>query len=492
VLINMIGNAIKFTERGEVALDIAVIESDEVSVRLYFAVRDTGIGINQEIIDQLFTPFTQAEAGTTRRFGGTGLGLSISKRLVELMGGEIGVESQPGVGSTFWLELPFLRAKDVVPETASPTPAPAGVKRLSGICCLVVDDSGMNRDLVARALSLEGATAQQAVDGREAVELLRQRPREFDIVLMDVRMPIMDGLTATRMIRGALGLTELPVIALTAGVLPTEVEAARDAGVNDVLAKPLNLEQLTVCLLNWIQPARAPAAAVGRGSGSGEGRAGVTAPPIAEDRFVDGEGEFPAIAGIDRERAKLTLMGNRGLFLNLLMGFIEEFADIAAAVRADLARADQESAARRLHTLRGNAGTLGAMAIMEAARVLENAIKQGDSLQDAGLSELAALMADLDRASAPWLEGAVDPREDSAASDEPPFLDSQALTALRKALRSHDLGALNHFATLRPTLRGVLDEPILLALNRAIQSLNFEEALGLLANHCPESDPGSQ
>lgn len=302
----------------------------------------------------------------------------------------------------------------------------------------------------------------------------------------------MDGLTATRLIRGELGLTTLPVIALTAGVLPTELEAARDAGVNDVLAKPLNLEQLTVCLLNWVQPARASAAAVGRGSDSGAGRVGVTVPPIAEDRFADGKGEFPAITGIDRERASLTLMGNRDLFLNLLTGFIEEFADIATAVRMDLAHADQESATRRLHTLRGNAGTLGAMAIMEAARVLENAIKQGESHLDSGLGELAALMADLDLASDPWRTGVVDPREDSAATDEPPFLDSQALTALRKALRSHDLSALNHYAILRPTLRGVLDEPILLALNRAIQSLNFEEALGLLADHCPESDLGNQ
>jgi signal transduction histidine kinase len=174
VLINLIGNAIKFTERGAVTLRIARLEGNAPGARLRFEIRDTGIGMDAATLTGLFQPFTQAEAGITRRFGGTGLGLSISRRLVELMGGAIGVESTTGHGSVFWFELPFDHARAGEAEaTAAPVrERPAG-PRLPGLRILAVDDSPMNRYLVERLLTLEGARVTLADDGQQAVQRLR-------------------------------------------------------------------------------------------------------------------------------------------------------------------------------------------------------------------------------------------------------------------------------------------------------------------------------
>jgi len=267
VLLNLIGNAIKFTDRGEVALSPKLLESSATAVRLRFEVRDTGIGIAPAALAGLFEPFTQAEMGISRRFGGTGLGLSICKRLVELMGGAIGVESEVGEGSTFWFELPFARAE--MGESESPpwaAPIPPTGPRLSGVRVLVVDDSAINREVVERALGLEGATATLAADGQQAVQHLQAQPDAFDAVLMDVQMPVMDGLTATRLIRQELGLIDLPIIALTAGVLAKEQQEAREAGLNGLLLKPVDLEQLVAELRKWL-PAPRP---VGEGCAKGD------------------------------------------------------------------------------------------------------------------------------------------------------------------------------------------------------------------------------
>ncbi len=210
VLFNLAGNAIKFTEHGEGVIRVQPREADETNIRLRFEVRDTGIAIAPEGLAGLFDPFIQAEAYINRRFGGTGLGLSISKRLVELMGSEIGAESRIGEGSTCWFELPLARAAAGEPVSRPrPTPERPAGPRLTGMRVLVVDDSALNRDVVERALGLEGAIATLAADGQQAVQLLRARPAAFDAVLMDVQMPVMDGLTATRLIRGELGLTEV-------------------------------------------------------------------------------------------------------------------------------------------------------------------------------------------------------------------------------------------------------------------------------------------
>jgi len=394
ILFNLTGNAIKFTEQGEVAVLVTASEVSETAVRLRFEVRDTGIGIAPEALGRLFVPFAQGDAGIGRRFGGTGLGLSICKRLVELMGGVIGADSREAHGSCFWFELPLMRGSEgelQVPAPASALPPPG--PRLMGAHLLVVDDSAMNRDLVERALSLEGATATLAADGQQALQLLQARPDGFDAVLMDVQMPVMDGLTATRLIRGEVGLRDLPIIAFTAGVRDDQQAAARDAGANDVLAKPMDLEEMAILLARWVRPrlAEIEAAAVAQ-------LAETAATPVSADPREN----FPEIAGIDHERAAKRLGGDRSMFLGLLELFVNDNADAAAMAGRELAAGEREAAGRRMHTLASNAGFICALDLMESARRLEEAIDQGETALDAPLAALGGQIAALVEASAPW------------------------------------------------------------------------------------------
>ena len=244
VLINLLSNAIKFTEKGQVDLRVVQLALDNHQVRLRFEVRDTGIGISPSALSRLFQPFSQADGSITRRFGGTGLGLTISRRLVEMMSGTIGADSAPGEGSTFWFELPLQRIGEEEESIQPVTPTLPACHRLDGMRVLVVDDNRMNLLLVESALKKQNVETVLAGDGQQALEILRSQPSRFQAVLMDVQMPVMDGLTATRAIRNDPALSHLPVIALTAGVMPQERQAALEAGVNNFLSKPLELGQL--------------------------------------------------------------------------------------------------------------------------------------------------------------------------------------------------------------------------------------------------------
>ncbi len=393
VLINLLGNAIKFTHQGEVCLLVEPLRVTKTTIRLVFKVRDTGIGIDPGVLKQLFDPFTQA---TGCQSAGTGLGLAISKHLVELMGGTIGVVSQPGQGSTFWFELPFSRtAPDELAQGSLGEPESPADSCLAGRHILVVDDSDINRELVGQALRLAGAQVLLAVNGYEALEILQREPEVFDAVLMDVRMPVMDGLNATRLIRRKLALTAIPIIALTAGVMPWQQEEVRRAGYNDILTKPFKLDTMVALLWHWLK-SRPPASCASPLPPCQP----ETAMPQALDCAME-EG-FPVITGIDGEQVAEILCGNRTMFLKLLGQFVNRYGSLVSDVRADLEQGEQDSAARRLHNLRGNAGSLGALELAAKAKILEEAIDRGGTELEAGLADLEDQLAALISAMAPW------------------------------------------------------------------------------------------
>jgi len=253
ILINLTGNAIKFTEQGQVSIDISCIQKDDKQAQLSFKVIDTGIGIDKDVQAILFESFTQADGSTARRFGGTGLGLTISKQLVELMDGQIGIDSTPDKGSTFWfnISLPIETSilENVNLQTSLNT---SGTPVFSGKV-LVVDDVDTNH-LVAHALLTQyGLSVGQAYNGEEAINLWQND--DFDMILMDCQMPIMDGYQATKIIRQKEQKTveRIPIVALTANALATERDKCLEAGMDDFLTKPFDEQALINILKNWFE-----------------------------------------------------------------------------------------------------------------------------------------------------------------------------------------------------------------------------------------------
>ncbi|MBN8552257.1 MAG: PAS domain S-box protein [Caulobacterales bacterium] len=248
VTLNFLSNAMKFTTRGDVRLDLSGRTDEAGTWWLKVAVTDTGIGIVPEKLDTLFERFTQADQSTTRNFGGTGLGLAISKRLVEAMGGQIGVTSEPGVGSTFWFEVPLSEA-DAAPS--APVETVVTSERRARI--LVADDAPANRELVGAILGQLGIQTEVAGNGFEALAAVQVA--DYDLVLMDMHMPEMDGLEATRSIRALGGdFVRLPIIALTANVQREQIQTCLDAGMDGHVGKPINIAELAAAVAHWLEP----------------------------------------------------------------------------------------------------------------------------------------------------------------------------------------------------------------------------------------------
>ena len=528
VLINFAGNAVKFTERGEIAIRVSLEQASETELSLKFSVHDTGIGITPEQQSQLFQNFQQADSSTTRKYGGTGLGLAISKQLAELMGGQVGLESEAGVGSTFWFTArlgrgqaserqlvpePDLRGRRalvvddndhareiiveqlrsmtfVVASIASGAQAVAEVARadrageayeivfldwqmpgMDGIATaaqiraltlarpphllmitaygrdevmksanaagiddllvkpvsaslmfesvmrtlgksdggqarslepaasaaetgpfagqrvLLVEDNELNQEVATELLQSAGFVVVVAGNGAIAVEKVRLSAEPYAVVLMDMQMPVMDGLTATREIRKLAQCAELPIVAMTANAMAGDRDRCLEAGMNDHVTKPIDPDQLWRTLARWIKARSAPVAAA---------RATWSNATAAEPLAV-----LAPVPGLDTKLGLRHALGRPALYLALLRKFVRGQQDFAAQLAAALAQADWPLAERLSHTLKGLAAQIGATDLRGQAEHLERAIRQRDdahkiaALQTAVSKQLTEMMGSI-------------------------------------------------------------------------------------------------
>lgn len=600
ILLNYGNNAIKFTERGEVCITCRVRERSAEDVLLYFSVHDTGIGLTLEQQKMLFQSFQQADMSITRKYGGTGLGLVICKRLAELMGGETGVESEYGVGSTFWFtvrvgvgatqqrqllpepdlrgcrvllvddnesarltlhamlttmtfrtvsvpsgvaalealqqadaetdpfEIVFLDWKmpemdgietarktgalglkthppiilvtafgrdEVVNEanavgiqtilTKPVTPSmlfdaairvldkkritsvPASVElseveaklpSIRGARILLVEDNDLNQDVAVGLLKDAGLAVEVADNGQIALEKLQQA--DYDLVLMDMQMPVMDGVTATRELRRTPRLSNIPVLAMTANVMQQDRDACQTAGMNGYLSKPIEPEQLWKALLTWIPPRHA-----------------VEPQTVRACSTVSAVVDIPSITGLDFVIGLRRVLGKKTLYISMLRRFVSGQKDAAEAIRKDLEAGNLESAERRAHSAKGIAGTIGAIRLQECAADLEHSIRQHQpsGIIDAALMLFSVSLSDL----VIGLEKFLPPEPDLQLSVIDKVKLATVVEKLGALFRDDDATACDVFEEHAELLQGAFPTDYS-SLRSAIKIFDFESALSIL------------
>jgi signal transduction histidine kinase/CheY-like chemotaxis protein/HPt (histidine-containing phosphotransfer) domain-containing protein len=354
VLTNFVGNAIKFTERGEVTLYTALESQGDGTATIRFAVSDTGIGIRPEQVAALFSPFVQADASTTRRYGGTGLGLAICKQLVEMMEGAIGVDSREGRGSTFWftavLQLESAAQQQLPGEREDGRlGTPRGIAPIrTDARILVAEDNATNREVVLAQLQKLGCRADAVSNGAEAVEALQHGG--YDLVLMDCQMPVMDGFEATRRIRETIQ-PGIPIIAVTADAMSGDRDRCLSKGMNDYISKPVDLGQLADVLARWLPV-----------SGAGD----------ATQALAQREGEQTDVI-FNMDALLRRLMGDRKLAGTIVKGFLQDVPSQLNNLRARLDQNDAPGARRQAHALKGAAATVAAECLRGTAFEMERA-----------------------------------------------------------------------------------------------------------------------
>ena len=359
ILVNLVGNGLKFTSQGSVTLTVRQLATTPDAVRLRFEVRDTGIGIPLERQAGLFQPFVQADSSTTRHYGGSGLGLVICKSLVAAMDGLIGLESEPGHGSLFWFELPLLPGNPVAAAQRGNEPAHVRSLRI-----LVVDDVEVNRDLLAEMLGRHEHEVVLAEDGAAALD--RAAKERFDVVLMDVQMPVMDGMEATRRIRRLPGSAgAVPVFALTANVMSTERDRYLAAGMNMCLTKPINWRDLFAALAK-VASGSVPSAA---GTTVLESSATAAEATPDDDPLLNRE----LLEGMARDIPSAIY---RRLLERGLDGALESSNLLQAAV------GDRDRLLHLAHRLRGTAGTFGLARIAVLAGQIEERAGRSEDVAD--------------------------------------------------------------------------------------------------------------
>jgi len=599
ILINYANNAVKFTEHGEIVLQVRLLERDAREAQLRFSVTDSGIGLTAEQAGRLFQSFQQADTSTTRKYGGTGLGLAIARNLAELMQGEVGVDSVYGKGSTFWctvrlgvtttarrhplaadiagkrvlvvddnqharavladmldgmgfavaqaqngaqaldmlarterndapIEIVFLdwqmpgmdgielgrriaaeisplphrimvtaygreevirQAQDadirhllIKPVSASllfdtvaqlfggddadrrrivPAASASGLADLAGARLLLVEDNELNQQVASELLQAEGFEVDIAGNGALAIAMLASA--DYDLVLMDMQMPVMDGLTATRALRADPRWHELPVVAMTANAMAGDRDACLAAGMNDHVAKPIEPKDLWAALRKWLRPRPGlgrPAAAA----------AAEPAPSTGLAARLAGIEDLDAGAGLRR------MLGKETVYLSILRKFIDGQKDAAAAVRVALAAGDAATAERLAHTTKGVAGNIGATRIAQIAAGLETALRerQTGAAIEPRLHELATAMATLVTA----LEACL-PAEDASVHAVDPARRDATVARLAALLADDDAEAGDVLDAEAGLLRGALG-PAFEDISRAVHRFDFDVALDCL------------
>ncbi|MBF0502370.1 MAG: response regulator [Candidatus Riflebacteria bacterium] len=484
VLMNLMSNAVKFTEYGEIELCVIHRKLGEDTVELRIVVRDTGLGLTPDQLAVLFRPFTQADVSTSRKFGGTGLGLTISKCIVEMMGGKIGIESEFGKGTlaTFTAVFKFVSKttdtdrfpaalrglQNPVPET---NPAMQNqFSDLEGLRILLVEDNNLNQEIARELLESVGISVMTVENGLEAVEtLLRETdPISFDAILMDIQMPEMDGYEAANCIRQIPRYVDTPIIAMTAHVMTEERNKVAAAGMNDHIAKPIVPQNLFQTLRHWTRP----------GSIAAE-----TASVLRKDPRIN----FPSIAGVNFREGLDRLSGNAEIYIKLLREFAKSSHKELDIIEQTLSNRELASARTLIHTMKGVSGNLSLSDMFQTAAALEKALREPDWRESSRLFEIFKL--EFKRFST-TIEVLDIPHEtgqgcssDHVVKTQPSVQPLEFIEELKTLLREKDFQASQILSSLVAGLessagcRSEFD-----ALEIAIGRCDFEQALHILAS----------
>ncbi|MGI9213943.1 MAG: ATP-binding protein [Methylococcaceae bacterium] len=358
VLINLVDNAIKFTVKGSVTLGLIHESRDGSDIILDCSIQDTGIGISAENLNKLFQPFSQVDDATTRQYGGTGLGLVICSDLVKRMGGTgIDVDSQAGVGTRFNFRLPFKRiVLDHAQEAETPAAQPANTLRLDGFRILIVEDNAINQLVAKSMIERLGGISTMTENGQQAIDRLNLGVTDFDAVLMDIQMPVMDGHEATRIIRHELKLTHLPIIAVTAHAMENDLQQFIAEGMDACVTKPIDSVALVATLHRLVKTDNVP--------------------KFHTPEAVQATPQSIPRNWLDLSLALSKLEGDTDLYRELVEMFLQDNSADTTRIRECLAAANYPEAHRIAHTLKGLAGTLGLVTLRDSAEALDLAFKR--------------------------------------------------------------------------------------------------------------------
>ncbi|WP_052700064.1 PAS domain S-box protein [Methylocucumis oryzae] len=450
ILINYVGNAVKFTERGQIALRAKLLSQNDQNVDVRFEVQDTGIGMTEEQQARVFDAFEQGHTSTTRKYGGTGLGLTISRHLAHMMKGEVGVKCSEGIGCIFWFNVTLNR----IDPSSLPVAIKVGaIDFRHNATILLVEDNEINQEVAKQLLESTGLIVDVAWHGGEALELVKHK--HYDLILMDMQMPVMDGLEATRQIRLLPAYGSIPIIAMTANAFEEDKQQCMIAGMNDFLSKPFDPDMLFSVLIRWIpKPSKM--------------QANSTEPQIELSILTNSP-------QLNVDNGLRSFSGKQEKYLEFLKRFLTIHANDASLIETMLANGDREAARRQAHSLKGVAALLGLEQVRESALTLEQELKLPESVSDIGM-----LIAGLSEAIK---TGEITIRKIMTGhqADAPKLINQlelkQRIVMLESSLLTNNLEAINVWREIEPQLSEIINNERLENLRQQLEQYDLPAAL---------------